>query len=118
MTPSKSVKKPKVNKSTLKKSHKKLETAIRKKNWLDKARASLKSQKKRLKNIKAKPEKLVQFIENQKKELSKIQKAIPSEIKKIQAHLSTQKADLEKMVRDLKPFSFRNKTEKKPTANK
>ncbi len=96
----------------------KLLTKINDQTWIDDAKKYADKQKQEVKKI-INAENLAKvkgFIDKERKELEKLQKQLPNEVKKLRSFVQTQRKELEKLLRRVKAGKGIRKAKKKSSA--
>jgi len=80
-----------------------LQTALKDRSWIDDARKYADRQTKEIKKlITSDMDRVVAFVESERKELERFQRQIPGEVKKLKKFVDSQKKDLEKLLVSLR----------------
>jgi hypothetical protein len=104
-----------------------LQTVLKDRSWIDDARKYAERQGKELKKLLSSDmDRVVAFVESERKELERFQRQIPGEVKKLKKFVDAQKKDLEKLLVNLrknaKPAAAKGRARKtkvtKPAAAK
>jgi hypothetical protein len=109
----------------MKQAQHKIQRVMKSQDWLDEARKYAERQGSEVKKLFSSDSvKLEAFLERQRKELARIQKRIPGEVKKYRSRLQTQSKELEKLLGNLiagskkKPAKKMAKSKTSSTATK
>jgi hypothetical protein len=104
-----------------KEAQKKLQTILKKQEWMEDARQYAEQQGKEVKKLfSGDVEKVKKFLEKERTSLDRFQKDLPGEVKKLKSFMNGQKKDLEKLLKNLRRASKTGKlkTKKRSTAKK
>lgn len=86
-----------------KKAQTKLQTILEQQDWIEDARKYAEKQRKEVKKLLSSDIGRVKtFLEKERKELNKFQKEIPGEVKKLRGFVKGQRAELEKLLKNLR----------------
>ncbi len=101
----------------------KLQTILKDKSWIEDARKYAEKQGKEVKKLLANDvDRVLSFLEKQSKELEKIQKQIPAEVKKLKKYVHAQRKEFDALVANVKKGNFKFKAKavvrKKPKTAK
>jgi hypothetical protein len=100
---------------------KKLQTILKKQDWMEDARQYAEQQGKEVKKLfSGDVEKVKKFLEKERTSLDRFQKDLPGEVKKLKSFMNGQKKDLEKLLKNLRRASKTGKlkTKKRSTSKK